>query len=253
MSRAGAVADLDVAQNLRAGADQHAVADLGVTVARLLARAAERNALQNRDIILDDTGLADDQRRRVVEEHALADSRRRVDVDAESGRGAALQQQRKIAPPRRQHRVGEPVRLQRVKTFEVEQRLHHPQARGVAVGDRDQVGAERDPDGGVAGDDIVVFLADQRGRQIGMRQPLGDAIGDRVLQRVVIENGGHQEGAERGVALDRLLRFDAHAREQRVAAAEPDQFGDLRHKALPRKPGAILPRRRRAAKRMADS
>ena len=93
------MADLDVAEDLRAGADQHAMTDLRVPVAGLLAGAAERHALQDRDVVVDDAGLADDEARRVIEEHALADARRRVDVDAEHGGGAALQQHREVAPP----------------------------------------------------------------------------------------------------------------------------------------------------------
>ena len=96
---ARAMADLDVAENLRARADQNAMADLGMPVAGLLAGAAERHALQDRDVVLDHRRLADDQAGRVIEEDALADARGGVDVDAEHRRSAALQIEREIAPP----------------------------------------------------------------------------------------------------------------------------------------------------------
>ena len=73
----GAMADLDVAEDFRARADQHAVADLGMAVAGLLAGAAERHALQDRDVVLDHRRLADHEAGRVVEEDALADARGR--------------------------------------------------------------------------------------------------------------------------------------------------------------------------------
>ena len=47
------MADLDIAEDLGARADQHATADLGMAVARLLAGAAQRHALHDRDIVLD--------------------------------------------------------------------------------------------------------------------------------------------------------------------------------------------------------
>ena len=68
-----AIADFDVAENLGASADQHAVADLGVAIARILAGAAERHVLQHRDVVLDDGRRADDEAGGVIEEDALAD------------------------------------------------------------------------------------------------------------------------------------------------------------------------------------
>ena len=74
---ARAMADFDVAEDLRPCADQHAVADLGMAIAGLLAGAAEGDALQDRHVVLDHRRLADDQAGGVVEEDALADPRRR--------------------------------------------------------------------------------------------------------------------------------------------------------------------------------
>ena len=48
---ARAMADLDVAEDLRARADQHAAADLRMAVAVVLAGAAERHVVQDRDIV----------------------------------------------------------------------------------------------------------------------------------------------------------------------------------------------------------
>ena len=87
-----------------------------------------------------------------------------------------------------------------MKALEIEQRLHQPQARGIAVDDRDHVGAERDADRGVARDHVLVGLTDQRAGRVAMVEPLGDAMDDGVLQRVVIENSRHQERGERGIA-----------------------------------------------------
>ena len=91
-------ADLDIAEDLGAGADQHAPPDLRVAVAALLAGAAERHVLQHGDVVLDHGRRADDKAGRMVEEDAAADPRRRVDVGLEHLGRAALQIEREILP-----------------------------------------------------------------------------------------------------------------------------------------------------------
>src|SRR5271156_2733743 len=88
---AGAMADLDIAENFGARPDQYAMADLGMAVLILLAGAAEGDAVQDRDVILDDGGLAADEAGGVVEEDAAADSGRRIDIGLEHRRRTALQ------------------------------------------------------------------------------------------------------------------------------------------------------------------
>ena len=68
------MADLDIAENFRAGADHHAVADFRMAVPVFLAGAAERHVLQDRDVVLDHRGLADHEAGGVVEEDAAADA-----------------------------------------------------------------------------------------------------------------------------------------------------------------------------------
>src|SRR4029453_19074584 len=65
---AGAVTDFDIAEDLGARPDQYPPADLGMTVPRLLAGAAERHLLQDRDVVLDHGGLADNEAGGVVKE-----------------------------------------------------------------------------------------------------------------------------------------------------------------------------------------
>ena len=141
-------ADLDIAEDLGAGADQHAVADLGMAVAGLLAGAAERHVLQDRDIVLDHRRLADDEAGGVVEEDAAAHRHRRIDVGLEDLRRAALQVEREVAPPRVPQPVRQAVGLDGVEALEVEQRLDVALAGRIAVVDR----------GDVATDDLAEFL-----------------------------------------------------------------------------------------------
>src|SRR3569833_1983132 len=88
--------DLDVAKELRAGADHHAAPDLRVTVLFLLAGAAERHTVQDRHIVVDRRGFADDQAGRMIEEDAAANARIWIDVGREHGGRTALQIEREI-------------------------------------------------------------------------------------------------------------------------------------------------------------
>ena len=141
-SHLGTRADLDIAEDLGACADEHAAPDLGMTVAVFLARAAQRHTLENGDVVLDDGGRADDKTRGMVEEYALADARGRIDVGLEHRRRAALQVEREILPSLLPQPVRQPVGLDCVKPLEIEHRFHEAGAGRVAVID----GLDVDPE-----------------------------------------------------------------------------------------------------------
>src|SRR5665213_3603846 len=82
--------DFDIAEHLGAHREQYAAPDLGMTVASLLARAAKRHAVQHRDIVFDDSRLADHDAGRMVHENPTADTRRRMNVHREQFRDPAL-------------------------------------------------------------------------------------------------------------------------------------------------------------------
>src|SRR5262249_5925239 len=118
---ARAMADLDIAENLGASPDHHAVANLRMAVLVLLAGAAERNAMQDRDVVLDHRGLAADEAGGVVEEDAAAEAGGRIDVGLEYRGRTALQIKGKVLAALEVEPVREAMGLQRVKTLEVEQ------------------------------------------------------------------------------------------------------------------------------------
>src|SRR5215510_15219022 len=78
-----AVTDLDIAEYLGARSDQYATSNLGMAVARLLAGAAKRHLLQDRDVILDHSGLTHDEPGGMVKEDAAPDWHGRIDVGLE--------------------------------------------------------------------------------------------------------------------------------------------------------------------------
>src|SRR5258708_1338063 len=83
--------DLDIAEDFRAPPDQNAVADFGMAVLVLLAGAAKGDAVQDRKVVCDHRGLADDESGGMIEEDTPADPGCGVDVGLEYRRRAALQ------------------------------------------------------------------------------------------------------------------------------------------------------------------
>src|SRR5689334_5971027 len=110
--------DLDIAEDFRAGADQNAAANLWMTVLVLLAGAAERDAVQDRHVVIDDGSLAAHEAGRVIEENAAADFRRGIDVGLERRRRTALQIVGEILAALLIEPVRETMGLQRVEALE---------------------------------------------------------------------------------------------------------------------------------------
>ena len=100
-----------------------------------------------------------------------------------------------------------------MKTLEIQQGLHQPRAGGVAVGDRQQVGADRLAHRRVARGEFEKILLDQVAGKIQMRQPRGDAMRHGVFDIGLVENGDGEKAAEIGLAARRLLGFGANLRE----------------------------------------
>ena len=111
-------ADADVAQNLCSRAYHHRLADFRMAVARLLAGAAEGHFVQERNVVLDDGGLADDEARGVVEQNALADFRGRMNIDREHFRHTVLQEVGKRFAAILPQPVRETVGLERLVALE---------------------------------------------------------------------------------------------------------------------------------------
>ena len=77
---AGAMADLDITENLGPCSDQHTAADLWMSVLVFLAGTAESNAMQDRDVVFDDSGFAAHESGGMIEKDAAADPGRGIDV-----------------------------------------------------------------------------------------------------------------------------------------------------------------------------
>ena len=155
------MSDLDIAEDLGARADQHTMAYLRVTVAGLLAGASQRYPMQERNVILDDRGLAHHEAGCMIEEDAATDPGIGMDIALEDCRGAALQAKGEVPAAFTSQPMRKAMGLDGMKAFEVEQRIDEPRRRGVAVEHRHQIGAERVADIGIVAERLIEGLADQ--------------------------------------------------------------------------------------------
>ena len=106
--------------------------------------------------------------------------------------------------------------LQRMKTLEVEQGIDEARGRGIAVVDRDQIGAERVAEIGFVAQRLVIGLADQIARQRRMIEPLGEAMDHRIFQALVMQHGRIDEGGKLRLAANDVFRLAPHAIPDRI-------------------------------------
>src|SRR6202163_4420735 len=126
---------LDISEYFRARPDQYAVADLGMTVLVLLAGAAKRDAVQDRDVVLDHGSLAAHEAGGVIQENPAADPGRWINIGLEYRRRTALQVIGKILAAFLIEPMRQTVGLQRMEALEVEQRVDESRGGVIAVVD----------------------------------------------------------------------------------------------------------------------
>ena len=114
-----------------------------MAVAVFLAGTAQGHALQQGDVVADDGGFADHHAGAVVQHHALADARGRVDVGAGDFGDAVLQEQRQGFTLFAPQPVGDALALDGVEALEIQQRGGVVVASRIAVETGADVGARR--------------------------------------------------------------------------------------------------------------
>ena len=101
----------------------------------LLARAAERHALVERDVVADFRRLADDDACTVVDEQALADRRARMDLDARQEAGKIRDHARYEHPAALVERMRDAMEPDCMKAGITEEHFNHAARSGVALKD----------------------------------------------------------------------------------------------------------------------
>ena len=132
-----------------------------------------------------------------------------MDVGLKRRRRAALEIIREVLAIVRPEPMRQPMNLDRVKAFEIQQRLEMPVRRGIAIDGRHDVGPERLADRGIVLERIRIRLPDQLAGNIVAVEPVGDPMDHRGFERVVVENGSVNEGRELGLVAGHVFRLDA--------------------------------------------
>ena len=127
-----------------------------------------------------------------------------------------MQVERKILAGFAVEPVRKAVRLDRMETFVIEHRLYEAAGRRIAVHRGDDVGAKRLAERRLIFQRIVIGLTNEVGGDVGVVEPLTDAVGDRSLERVVVQDVLVDEGGELWLAACDVLRFAADARPDRI-------------------------------------
>src|SRR4051812_46364063 len=101
--------------------------------------------------------------------------------------------------------MSETMGLDRMEALEVQHRLEKPIGGGVAVQCRDDIGTEGIADRRLVFERVGIGLADQLGRDLWTIETLGNAVNDRRLKRVMMQNRRIDERRELGLAPCDLL------------------------------------------------
>ena len=185
-----------------------------------LAGAAKRYVMQDRNIVLDHRGLAHHKAGGVVEENAAADFRCRIDVALKHRRSTALQIEREILAALAVQPMRQAMRLDGVEAFVIEHRLDEAAGGRIAIDGGDDIGTEGFAERRLVLKRVVIGLADQVGGYVGVVEPLADAMRDRCLERVVVQNVFVDKGGELRLAARDVFRFAADARPDRIDFVE---------------------------------
>ena len=120
------------------------------------------------------------------------------------------------------------MRDERMEALEVEQRLDVAAAGGIAVVDGGEIGAEGAAELGAIGEHLREGLGDQPGIDVGVIEPLRQAVAHGVLEPVLAQDGRIDEAAERRLVAHGLLGLLAQLRPDRVDGSDVGPLGRAR-------------------------
>ena len=185
----GVGTDADVAQYRSVRAYHHAVADFRMAVAAFLARAAERYAVQDGNIVAQHGGFAGDETGGVVEHQPMTETGGGVNIDAEHFRHTVLQEIRQRFAAVLVKPVVDAVRLNGVETFEIQERQRIFVAGGVAFVNGFQVGFDAVADARVAAQCLLVDFKQGAHVHNWAAKFAGEVVGEDGIERIVAQHG----------------------------------------------------------------
>ena len=225
--------NLDIAQDLGARADEHAAPYLRVPIARLFARSAQRDFVQQRYVVFHDRGLADDDARAVVDQYPRANPSRRMDVDPKCLRDAILEVRGQGMPPLLPQPVCDAVRLESVKTLVIQEWLRVAACRRVARSRRQEISADRGADRHILGQGFVNQVAKQNRGQVRRLQLVGQDHAQGIFQLPMSQHRGEQEADQHRFALRLAPSLGLNLVPESILGAVHQVFGQLVHSGIP--------------------
>jgi hypothetical protein len=130
------IADRDVAQDLRAGADDDIISNGRVPFASLLAGSPQCHALIKQHVIADFGSFTNDDAHSVIDETSPSDGRTGMDLDARDGSIKLRNNPRQQRESLKVHTVGCPMQQDGMKTGVTEENLKRALGGWIAVENR---------------------------------------------------------------------------------------------------------------------
>ena len=142
----------------------------------------------------------------VIQHDPAAERRVGMNVNLKDLRDLRLQVLRQHLPSRIPQHGGGPVRLEGVKSLEIQKDVRQRVAGGIAVADGQHVGAQAAAKGGTGLEGVVdERLQLRRNHHGGALQAIGQEKGERAFQGGVVENGAVEKGDEQRFVLGLLV------------------------------------------------
>src|SRR5262249_21470542 len=110
--------------------------------------------------------------------------------------------------------------LDGMESFEIQHRLEVAVRGGIAIDGRDEIRPERLANRRLVLERVRIGLADQLAGNVRPIEPVRDAVDDRRLERIVMEDRGVNEGRKLRLVPGDVLGFAADALPNRVDGVE---------------------------------
>lgn len=178
-----------------------------MTITASLAGTAKGDVVENGDVVANNSGLADDDAGRVVEEKALTEAGSGVDVDREDIGDAGVESEGKRAARLGPKRVRNTVSLESEKALVIEEAVGEGDASGVTVAGGEKVSDGGGEERGEGGEGLEKEIIEKGGEEGGGAELVGEVEGERASKRGVSEDGGVQEAGEGGLGVGVAVSF----------------------------------------------
>eukprot|EP00963_Diacronema_lutheri_P005597 scaffold431_cov334-Pavlova_lutheri.AAC.112 len=195
----------------------------GMSVAGILSCTSQGDPLHDGHSISHDGRLPDDDPLAMIQQHPLPDAGSWMNVHAEFFAHARLQSDGHHLLSPAPERVGDPVCLQCVESFEVQQGMDVGRAGWIPVSHRQEVASQRFSQVRIRCQHFVEDLLQLRGEHGRFGESIGEHEADDAFHARVDEHRGVEEGAEHGLSFGVPCGFFSYFCPQRIVVVHRGQ------------------------------